>query len=141
MSEKSGKAWWEERSRGEKAVMIVFFACIGAGLLFLFGAVVMWLWNWLMPDIFGLPELSYWQAWGLLILSSILFKDIDFGSDDRKQRRRERQRKERLREYMEEEIDEEDARPPEEDGVTSDEPDDASDHEESPRSDTGESDD
>lgn len=44
------------------------------GLAFLFGFVVMWLWNWLMPDIFGLPEITYWQAWGLLVLSHILFK-------------------------------------------------------------------
>ncbi len=103
MSGKGGEAWWKERSTGEKAVIVIFFVFVGIGLLFLFGAVVMWLWNWLMPEIFGLPELSYWQSWGLLILSSILFKNIDFGSDDRKSRRQERKRKEKLREYMQEE--------------------------------------
>lgn len=32
------------------------------------------LWNWLMPVIFGLPMISFWQALGLLFLSSIMFK-------------------------------------------------------------------
>lgn len=36
-------------------------------------AVCMWLWNWLMPVIFGLPEIGYWQALGLMALSSVLF--------------------------------------------------------------------
>lgn len=35
---------------------------------------VMWLWNALMPDLFGLTEISFLQAWGLSILSSLLFK-------------------------------------------------------------------
>jgi hypothetical protein len=46
-----------------------------AGLLaFLLGFVVMLLWNWLMPQIFGLPEITYWQGWGLVVLAHILFK-------------------------------------------------------------------
>jgi hypothetical protein len=32
----------------------------------------MWLWNWLMPEIFGLTTLNYWQAVGLFILLKIL---------------------------------------------------------------------
>jgi hypothetical protein len=31
------------------------------------------LWNWLMPALFGWPSIGYWQAWGLVILSRILF--------------------------------------------------------------------
>lgn len=31
------------------------------------------LWNWLMPEIFGLPEIGLAQAFGLLLLSSCLF--------------------------------------------------------------------
>jgi uncharacterized membrane protein len=48
--------------------------CIAAVLALFFGMVVMWLWNWLMPTIFGLPTLTYWQAWGIVILFHILFK-------------------------------------------------------------------
>lgn len=38
-----------------------------------FGFVVMWLWNWLMPVLFGLHAISFWQALGLVVLSKILF--------------------------------------------------------------------
>mgnify|MGYP006278306167 FL=1 len=93
--------WWEERTIGEKVVMVIGMALLGIGALFLFGLIVMWLWNWLMPEIFGLPEITYWQGWGLLVLSCILFKDIGSGSNEGG--RSERKRKRKLREYMEEE--------------------------------------
>ncbi|MDR2835736.1 MAG: hypothetical protein LBV69_05985 [Bacteroidales bacterium] len=38
-----------------------------------FSAIVMLLWNWLVPAIFGLAVISFWQALGLLVLSHILF--------------------------------------------------------------------
>ena len=38
-----------------------------------FGLVVMGLWNWLMPTVFGWSEIGFWQAIVLLILSRILF--------------------------------------------------------------------
>jgi hypothetical protein len=37
------------------------------------GFVVMSLWNWLMPALFGWKLVSFWQAAGLVILSKILF--------------------------------------------------------------------
>jgi high-affinity Fe2+/Pb2+ permease len=45
-----------------------------AALALLFGLILMWLWNWLMPEIFGLPLINFWQAWGLVIIAHILFK-------------------------------------------------------------------
>ena len=37
-------------------------------------AVVMVLWNWIMPGLyFGIGSLDYWHALGLLVLSRILF--------------------------------------------------------------------
>ena len=39
-------------------------------------AIVMVLWNWVMVSIFGLPAISFWLAWGLMILCSILFKSV-----------------------------------------------------------------
>jgi hypothetical protein len=39
-----------------------------------FGAIVMALWNWLIPAIFpGANAVNYWQALGLLLLCRILF--------------------------------------------------------------------
>jgi len=35
---------------------------------------VYFLWNWLIPTIFGLKTITFWQAWGLFWLTSILFK-------------------------------------------------------------------
>ena len=46
---------------------------------FLFGAVVMWLWNWLMPAIFHLGVITYWQAFGLAILGRALFGSLHHG--------------------------------------------------------------
>jgi hypothetical protein len=36
------------------------------------GAVTMGLWNWLLPDLFGMPAIGFWQAIGVLVLSRIL---------------------------------------------------------------------
>ena len=38
-----------------------------------FGQAVHYLWNWLMPVVFGLHPITYWQALGLLGLSWLLF--------------------------------------------------------------------
>lgn len=54
--------------------IVGFTACA-----FLFGAVVMWLWNWLMPVIFHLGMITYWQALGLAILGRLLFGSFHHG--------------------------------------------------------------
>jgi len=38
-----------------------------------FGAAVMLLWNWLMPSLFNLTMIDFWQALGIVILCRILF--------------------------------------------------------------------
>ena len=53
--------------RGLKVLLFVLLAAT------VFSFAVMWLWNWLMPAIFGLHAISFWQALGLLVLSKILF--------------------------------------------------------------------
>jgi hypothetical protein len=47
----------------------------------LFGGPLMVLWNWLMPTIFNLPEIGFWQACGLQLLATILFKTINTKKD------------------------------------------------------------
>lgn len=73
------EGWWEDRSLAAKVFLVVGLVILGAGLLFLFGLVTMALWNRLMPEIFGLKPLSYWQAWGVLALSCIVFGRIGGG--------------------------------------------------------------
>jgi hypothetical protein len=52
-------------------------------------AVVMALWNWLMPNLFfGVREISYLQAVGLLVLSKILFGFRGHGGPGRWHRER-----------------------------------------------------
>ena len=46
----------------------------------LFALPVMWLWNWLMPAIFGLPTIGFLQTLGLLILSGLLVKGSSVSS-------------------------------------------------------------
>jgi len=38
-----------------------------------FGFITMWLWNALMPLLFHLPEITFCQTVGLLVLSRLLF--------------------------------------------------------------------
>ena len=35
--------------------------------------IVLQLWNWLLPPLFGLHAITFWQALGILVLSRILF--------------------------------------------------------------------
>lgn len=37
------------------------------------GEVVMQLWNWLLPELFGWRQITFWQAVGMLALCRILF--------------------------------------------------------------------
>ena len=37
------------------------------------GEVVLQLWNWLLPPLFGWREITFWQALGMLALCRILF--------------------------------------------------------------------
>lgn len=41
-----------------------------------FGFVTRELWNWLMPSLFGLKLITFWQAIGLVVLGKILFGGI-----------------------------------------------------------------
>ena len=56
------------------------FGALGIIGIFAFTFAVMWLWNWLVPELFSGPVLSYWQTLGLLVLSKILFSGIGSGS-------------------------------------------------------------
>jgi hypothetical protein len=50
----------------EAVTAFVVFIAIG-------GVAVLELWNWLMPSLFGVPQVSFLQALGILALSRIVF--------------------------------------------------------------------
>jgi Ca2+/H+ antiporter, TMEM165/GDT1 family len=53
--------------RGLKIVLLVLLAVV------VMSFVVMSLWNWLMPKLFALHPIGFWEALGLLLLGKILF--------------------------------------------------------------------
>ena len=69
---------------------ILLFMAIGGG-------IVMQLWNWLLPPLFGWHPVTFWQALGLLALCRILFGGLGFRGYDRSNfRRRMAERWERM---------------------------------------------
>ena len=60
-----------------RGVRIIFMVIGGMALAVLiaaiFGFAVMYLWNWLMPGLFGLKTIGYWQALGIVLLAKLLF--------------------------------------------------------------------
>lgn len=59
------------RRQGKGKFAFVFVAIIIG--VFLLVALLQYLWNTLMCDIFNLKAITYWQAFGLFVLSRILF--------------------------------------------------------------------
>jgi len=60
-----GKSFWIKRA--------IFIPIAIAAGVFIFGSAVMLLWNNLLPALFGIKTITFWQAIGLIILSKILF--------------------------------------------------------------------
>ena len=59
-------------------------AILGLALfIFIGGEIVMRLWNWLLPPLFGWRTLTFWQALGLLLLCRILFGGLGHGGPGR----------------------------------------------------------
>jgi hypothetical protein len=58
----------------KKMIFIAPLAILGIFVfIFIGGELVMHLWNWLLPSLFGWRVLTFWQALGLLALCRILF--------------------------------------------------------------------
>lgn len=80
-----------------------FFILLFIGFLFLMPAVVMWLWNGLLPEIIGVKMITYWQSMGIIVLSRILFGSFGFGGGHRKRPFANRQWKDKWMEMSEDE--------------------------------------
>jgi hypothetical protein len=66
------KKWWIMKG--------FFYLLFGIAFVLVFGYIVMSLWNWLIPDIFDGPTVTYVEALGVLLLSKILFGSLHCGS-------------------------------------------------------------
>lgn len=74
----------DEKKVAWKVLKVIGMVLLGIVAAAFFGFVIMWLWNWLMPMIFDLTTLTYWQAVGLFILAKIIFGGISSGSSESK---------------------------------------------------------
>jgi hypothetical protein len=64
----------DPRKRTQRIAKMIMMVLIFAPLIvFIMGDIVLHLWNWLMPMLFHLPTVTFWQALGLMLLSWILF--------------------------------------------------------------------
>jgi hypothetical protein len=67
-------------TRGKRKLFWIAPAAILGIALFIFigGEIVMRLWNWLLPMLFGWRQINFWQAIGVLALCRILFGSHGF---------------------------------------------------------------
>lgn len=59
-------------SIGNVSIILLSLAVCAVNILLIWVPVYL-LWNWLVPTIFGLPEISFIQALGLIGLVKLLF--------------------------------------------------------------------
>lgn len=63
----------------ERKMRMVGLIAMGIVATGVFSVVVMLLWNWILPPVFGITAINFWQAAGILVLSKILFGGFGFG--------------------------------------------------------------
>jgi len=68
------KKQWDTVPNWAKYTLYTVLGIAGVFLLgLLFGNLIMWLWNWLMPSLFGLRTIGFWEGLGLFLLAKLIF--------------------------------------------------------------------
>jgi hypothetical protein len=70
------------KKRMTRRMKMALIAPVGLAAMALFGFIVMYLWNWLVPAVFGGHPVTFWQGLGLLILSRILVGGLGGHNDN-----------------------------------------------------------
>jgi len=71
--------------RMEPAVILALFLSTVLGILVVMVATALlgWLWNITIPDIFGIRQITFWEAFRLMLIAALLFggpfAQIDLG--------------------------------------------------------------
>src|SRR5207247_7884751 len=74
MSKLRDRAGLKMRPRWKKMIFLAPLAMLGMLLFIVIGGeIVLQLWNWLLPQLFGWRPITFWQALGILLLCRILF--------------------------------------------------------------------
>jgi len=85
----------------KKWIFIAPLAILGMVVfIFIGGELVLHLWNWLLPPLFGWHQITFWQALGMLALCRILFGGFGLHGSSRSNRTSEE--RERFRQRMRE---------------------------------------
>jgi hypothetical protein len=67
-----------------KWIFIAPLAILGMlAFVFIGGELVLQLWNWLLPPLFGFRQINFWQGLGILLLCRILFGGYGLRGSDR----------------------------------------------------------
>jgi hypothetical protein len=67
-----------------KWIFIAPLAILGMLLcVFIGGELVLQLWNWLLPPLFGFRQITFWQGLGILLLCRILVGGYGLRGSDR----------------------------------------------------------
>lgn len=62
--------FWDD---GEKVIVWIIVFILLIPLLILDFFIIKWLWNWLMPALFGVSQITFWQAAGIFILARCIW--------------------------------------------------------------------
>ncbi len=82
---------WYRVPKGLRIVSMVVVGLVTAAALGLvFGIFVRELWNWLMPELFGLKTITYWQAFGIVLLGHLVFGGHGGGDKESKSNKHHR---------------------------------------------------
>jgi len=80
---------WNMRPRCKNLIWIAPLAILAMVIFVAVGGkVVMDLWNYLLPSLFGWRVITFWQALGILVLCRVLFGGHGWGGSGRSNFRR-----------------------------------------------------
>lgn len=54
-------------------INLLIIILIALAYIILFPAILQWLWNMTIPQVFGLRTITFWQAFRLMLIFGILF--------------------------------------------------------------------
>jgi hypothetical protein len=74
--------------------MVIGGIVLAVVLAFLFAIFVMWLWNWIMPEISdgAIKTIGFWEAFGVVLLAKLLFGGIGCKGHDHKDQKKKKDR-------------------------------------------------
>ncbi|MFC2087910.1 hypothetical protein ACFLSA_07110 [Bacteroidota bacterium] len=80
METKSNYQYWTFPYIVRRLGYVILGVIGAAALAFIFGYFVMLIWNWIMPVLFGLTEITFWQSFGIILLARLVFGGFKHGN-------------------------------------------------------------